>query len=54
MTERILVPLTDSNHAWPGLEYALELYPETDVTVISPRRTVPTERAVTTLEHVTR
>ncbi|WP_160133484.1 universal stress protein [Halococcus salsus] len=35
MTERVLVPLTDSNHAWPGLEYALELYPEADVTVIN-------------------
>ena len=35
MSVRILVPLTDSNHAWPGLEYALKLYPESNITVIN-------------------
>lgn len=35
MSARVLVPLTDSSHAWPGLEYALELYPEADITVVN-------------------
>lgn len=35
MTAQVLVPLTDDSHAWPGLEYALELYPEADITVIN-------------------
>ncbi|WP_160135541.1 universal stress protein [Halococcus salsus] len=35
MSTQVLVPLTDSSHAWPGLKYALELYPEADITVIN-------------------
>ena len=35
MSTQVLVPLTDDSHAWPGLEYALELYPEADITVIN-------------------
>jgi nucleotide-binding universal stress UspA family protein len=35
MGRRILVPLTDSTHSWPGLEHALEVFPDADITVIN-------------------
>ena len=35
MGRRLLVPLTDSTHSWPGLEHALDLYPDADITVIN-------------------
>ena len=35
MSRRLLVPLTDSTHSWPGLEHALDLFPDADITVIN-------------------
>lgn len=35
MSRRLLVPLTDSTHSWPGLEQALEIFPDADITVIN-------------------
>ena len=35
MARRLLVPLTDSEHSWPGLEYALEAFPDAEVTVLN-------------------
>lgn len=35
MGRRLLVPLTDSTHSWPGLEHALTIFPEADVTVLN-------------------
>lgn len=35
MARRVLVPLTDSTHSWPGLEHALDLFPEADITVLN-------------------
>lgn len=35
MSRRLLVPLTDSKHSWPGLEHALEVFPDADITVIN-------------------
>lgn len=35
MPRQILVPLTDSTHSWPGLEHALELFPDADITVVN-------------------
>lgn len=35
MTRRLLVPLTDSKHSWPGLEHALSVFPDADITVIN-------------------
>jgi nucleotide-binding universal stress UspA family protein len=35
MSSRLLVPLTDSVHSWPGLEYALERFPDTEITVLN-------------------
>lgn len=35
MARRLLVPLTDSTHSWPGLEHALDHFPDADVTVLN-------------------
>lgn len=35
MAPRLLVPLTDSKHSWPALEYALEYFPESDITLVN-------------------
>lgn len=35
MARRLLVPLTDSKHSWPGLQHALELFPNADITVLN-------------------
>ncbi|WP_273837576.1 universal stress protein [Halococcus sp. PRR34] len=35
MGRRLLVPLTDSTHSWPGLDHALTVFPEADVTVLN-------------------
>lgn len=35
MSRRLLVPLTDSTHSWPGLEHALELFADADITVLN-------------------
>ncbi|PSP75780.1 universal stress protein UspA [Halobacteriales archaeon QS_3_64_16] len=35
MTRRLLVPLTDSEHAWPALEHALEFFPDATITVLT-------------------
>lgn len=35
MGRRLLVPLTDSKHSWPGLEYALEHFPDAEITVMN-------------------
>ena len=35
MNGRVLVPLTDSAHSWPGLEHALERFPDADVVVMN-------------------
>lgn len=35
MSDRLLVPLTDSKHSWPGLEYALSVFPNAEITVLN-------------------
>lgn len=35
MSRRLLVPLTDARHSWPGLEHALEFYPDPAITVVN-------------------
>jgi nucleotide-binding universal stress UspA family protein len=35
MTRRLLVPLTDDEHSFPGLEHALDRFPDADVTVLN-------------------
>ena len=35
MSRRLLVPLTDSKHSWPGLEHALSHFSDADITVIT-------------------
>ena len=32
---RILVPLTDALHSWPGLEHTLSLFPEANIVVLN-------------------
>lgn len=35
MARRVLVPLTDSKHSWPGLEHALDQFPDAHITVVN-------------------
>lgn len=35
MSTRLLVPLTDSRHSWPGLKHALERFPDAEITVLN-------------------
>lgn len=35
MRRRLLVPLTDARHSWPGLEHALTFYPDPEITVVN-------------------
>ena len=35
MERHFLVPLTDSEHAWPALEHTLEFFPDADITVLT-------------------
>lgn len=35
MSGRVLVPLTDALHSWPGLEHALSLFPDASITVLN-------------------
>jgi len=35
MARRLLVPLTDSTHSWPGLDHALTILPEAEITVLN-------------------
>lgn len=35
MSGKVVVPLTDSKHSWPGLEHAFDRFPEADITVLN-------------------
>ncbi|PSP97722.1 universal stress protein UspA [Halobacteriales archaeon QS_5_70_17] len=35
MAPHLLVPMTDDEHSWPGLEYALEYFPEAEITLVN-------------------
>lgn len=35
MNRRLLVPISDDEHAWPALEHALEFFAEADITVLN-------------------
>lgn len=34
MSRRLLVPISDDEHAWPALDYVLDFFPEADITLL--------------------